>query len=418
MRYFIIAALLLTLNTPVFAREVIVALSPYQNAKIAKEEISLIINTFNEMIGGDRMIILDGFNLKTIASLTVPESKRYQSPKARIAKNRKDVAKLVQFIRSISPKTSPSVKLPQILRFAAENYAYNGVVDIIILGSPFYDDPNEPASSMLNRKIPSDGHLNVRHEKSVYGAKDNEEGFKNIRLHIGFNDENIFGSDQHRFYVKRFWALFTSVQGGALTTFTADKGLLFERVIKSAPKPKYNYKQGKETSLEMIRILVATTKKISIFKRALSTQPIPENIIHSARHVEIGISWDQDVDLDLHARPFAGAQALFFNKKSTQYGIHLKDYTVSPASASMYETIIFHKPIDLSNLEIGVYVFSPRKEKLVAATLRIAIGGKVYEHDFTLSTSGHRISSKNIFDSSHSSRAITFKPLDIIQRAQ
>jgi len=120
---------LLSLAPIAQATDLIIALSPYQETAQAKRQARQVLQFLTQMEAGQKAIIIDGFHLRTIGEFKIPESKLYSSPKARIGFNRKGVGALMRFAQNANmngdavPSVSGALRLPQLLRHVAENYA-------------------------------------------------------------------------------------------------------------------------------------------------------------------------------------------------------------------------------------------------------------------------------------------------------
>lgn len=392
MKTLIVTLLLLCLANSVFARDLVVALSPHQSPEQAKAQVKSLIPFLVSLEENDQVIFLDGYHVKTIGKFTIPEGKTYHNPKARLAKNREALAGLMQFAKSanapngdLAPSVTHAIRLPQLLRHVAGYYATGEKLDVLVLGSPLYDDPKEPALSFTNGAIPSDGHIKASRNQSVFGTKDTPQALNTINLHLVFENDAIFINDQHGYLLKRFWSLFLSGQGGTLASFTADKAAVLEDIKSGKVPANHHFTLGKETALEMIRISKSQSTT-SIYERNISERPLAQHKIRNAYHVTIGLSWDCEAcDLDLYARPFANAQVLYFNRSNSEQGVHWKDYQSSPRQRRVFETIEFKVPLDLRQLQIVVNFYKGFAPQGVKASLRLAVDGQVFAKSFTLS---------------------------------
>ncbi len=374
----------LCMTIPAQARELIIAISPHQQQSEAKAQASNVLRYLTALEGGKQAIIMDGYNLQTIGTFTVPTDKRYSSPKAKLTANRAGVAALMRFAGNGVGSTN-TVRLPQLLRHVAQNYAGEDGADIVVLASPFYEDSAEPEFNMTGGLIPSDGHLNMTRADTPFGIAGNQGALANIRVHMGYDNSAIMRSDRHHYFVQRFWTLFIDGQGGKLVTFTADIPALLQRVQNNAPAPKHEFKREESDKLEMIQLRRAAPEDVSIYERDISTTPLSAGQINAAQNLEIGLSWDcPDCDLDLYARPFMGTQVLYFGRSETAEGRHWKDFVRSPKSSNGYETIDFTVPVDLNALQIAVNFYGGSAPNGVRCELRLSTGGQTYAHRFTL----------------------------------
>ena len=366
----------------VLARELVMALSPYQNVATAKQQVSSVLKFLTGLEPGDSAILLDGYNLTTIGEFTIPDNPAYKSPKARLGANRATVGALMRFAKNTLPvggDNVPSVtgalRLPQLLRYVSENYS-GGDTDLLVWGSPLYDDPKEPEFSMADGLIPGDGHLNNSRSKTPFGTADNPELLTGMRVH--FVNTGSLHSDRHSFYIQRFWTLYIEQSGGVLVSFGGDLPAIFRRARNNAGPIRHNYTPDNSTKLEMIRLHREKVEQ-SIYERPVTTAPLPPHILKRAEGVEIGLSWDcGHCDLDLYARPFPGAQVVFYGHTVSGEARLWKDYRQSPAPGNGRETIAFTVPLDLRALQIAVNFYKGEAQGGVNAELRLSIEGRTY----------------------------------------
>lgn len=275
-----------------FGGNVIVAVSPYMEPGEAKQYSIKLLEQLTQLELGTQVTLLDGYHLSIIGEFNIPNNPAYKNPKAILGVNRAAVSALMRFAdKAITPGTQnhPSVtgavRLPQLLRYVANNYAPDERLDVVVLGSPFYDDPREAAFSMAGGRFPSDAHLFASQGKTPFGAANHGELLKNIHVHIGFGGERIMQSERHRYFVERFWTLYVEQLGGKLTSFVGDLPTLFRRVSQSAVPPRHDYKPVRSNKLEMIRLRPQAIKQ-SIYDRPISTSPLTQTQIRRAENVK------------------------------------------------------------------------------------------------------------------------------------
>lgn len=387
MRNFIlstIAAAGVLISGAAQARDYAVALSPYGDKAAVKKQVMTVAQYLTENLQpGDTAILLNGDSLSTIGTFTVPDKPAYKHPKAKFAANKATIGALMQFADTANGAgNAGAVRLPQLLQHIAGNLAPADTMDVIVLSSsPLYHDSKDPAFSMSEGLIPSDGHLTAGRDKTPFAASDPALLAK-LRVHIGTEGEGWAKSDLHRHFVQRFWTLYIEKQGGKLVTFTGDLPTLFQRVSTKSEAPVYDYKLEPSDKLEMIRLVVKTGQ--SIFERSVTTMALPADQAANAEGVELGISWDcQSCDVDIHARPYNGAETLFFGHSASKEGVYLKDYQVSPRTIKGYETIVFNVPVDLRQLRIAVNFYEGQAQG-VKGELRLSVNGATYAAPFTI----------------------------------
>lgn len=135
-----------------FARDLVVAVSPYYALDDAKRHSVALLKQLTQLDQGSHVTLIDGYHLSIIGEFIIPDNPAYNNPKARLGLNRDAVAALKRFAdKSVMPggaghpSVPGAVRLPQLLRYAAHHFAQGKRLDVIVLGSPFYDDPKEPA---------------------------------------------------------------------------------------------------------------------------------------------------------------------------------------------------------------------------------------------------------------------------------
>jgi len=291
-----------------------------------------------------------------------------------------------------------AVLLPQLLHHVAQLPEKGQEMNVIVFGSPFYDDARSPAFSMKDGQIPSDGHFRHSRIDTPYGI-DDPKALHNIRVHLGYKDNSVFMTDQHRNRMQRFWSLYLSQNAATLIRFTADIPMLLQNLNGAAPAQ--SYAPSDTDKLEMIQLRPSEVSQ-TIYERALSQVALTPAQISRATQVEIGITWDcQACDLDLYARPHPQAAILFFGNTATPEGMHLKDYRNAPENHTGFETIVFNDTVNLHDLAIVINHYSGATDQVINGTIRLAAHGHVYVRPFTL-TAGEgngAINIKNILAS-------------------
>ncbi len=398
MKKFILITMVLTSfmihSTNAYSRDLIVGLSPYMEKTASKEQIKAVIGFLLESVEpGNSARIYDAYRLSSIGTFAVPNKKAYRHQKAKLLVNKRVVKKLLQFANNAvkpggenMPSVTGAIRLPQFLRFLGENLSLNKETDILILGSPLYDSPTEKDFSMARGHVPSDGHLQVSMGQSLFGMTGNTELLRNFHVHLAYPNTGLKLEDIQGFFVKRFWTLFLERQGGQLATFTSDLPTLFQRLKEKAQAPKHNYVLRQNDKLEMILYRPKEIKKrVSIYERPLSTIPVSLTSMKQANNVEVSITWDcKKCDLDLYARPNPRAATIYFRNSESEEGKYIKDFRGSPQASNSFETIIFHKPIDLGQLVLAVNFFAGNVRDHINGEFRISIDNKTFGRKFQI----------------------------------
>lgn len=405
------------------AKDYTIAVSPFISQDDAKAQAITVLKFITELNEGDEITLVEGFNLETIGTFTIPDDPIYNSPKARLGFNGHAVGALMRFAKSSKlpngdnePSVIGALHLPKLLRYIANNII--GETDVIILGSPLYDDPQEPSFSMANGIYPSDGHLKHSRNKTPFGIAGNVDTLKNIRIHIGYPASYKLISDPRDYQINRFWTLYIEVQGGELISFVGDLKTLFKRVKRSMNVPKHDFKLNDSDKLEMIRLRTETIKQ-SIHNRPISQIPLTNRQLQRAEAVEIGISWDCECDVDLFARAFPTAETIYFNNTASPLGNLWKDHLKSPRATNGYETIAFHVPLDLRALRLAVNFYNGKAPNgVVNGQIRLSVNGQTYAKDFkisaTLGNKGSGVMLAIASGVSNNPHSIIIDPLSII----
>ncbi len=389
-------AVSLALPGPVVARDLVIALSPIQAPDSATAKVKSTLHFLLGLEPGDTATVMDGYHVTTLGTFAVPEDARYQSPKARLAKNRAVAGAMMRSAKQakVSEATLPlpnAIMLPKLLSRIAEDHTGDGPLDVVIQGSPFYADPREPGFAMVDGRFPSDGHLAHGRDKTPLGV-DTPDKYARLRVHLVYDAASPMEGSRHEEMIERWWRLNIEAQGGELVSFSNDLSSVFRRVLNGARAPRHDDERQPGDKLEMIRLRPVRIRE-SIHERALSTTPLPEAALSQARNVEVGLSWVgcHPCDLDLYVRAHAGAQALYFNHDESPEGVFFKDYRNSPQGTGAYETVALNGPVDLRKLQIAVNFYHGQAPQGVRGELRIAVDGATYAKAFVVeATSGNK----------------------------
>ncbi len=396
--WFLLLLFIIVLVSPAQGRDMAIGLSPYVGADAAQRQVKSVLQFLTENLQpGDRALVFDAYNTRVLGTFTIPDNPAYRHPKARIQANRQMVAALLAFAKDArapqaenEPRVIGAIRFPQALAFIGENYPALQDADLIVLGSPIYDDPSDRQFTMHRQYIPQDDHLSHTRSATPFGIKGQSSLLAGRRVHLGYPDESWRLDDHHAYLIHRFWTLFIEGQGGKLSTFTGDIATLFERVKTNAPVPSHDYKRATSGKLEMIPLRPLTVvRKPLIRERPLSDVRIALETLRRAANVEVGITWEcASCDLDLYAKSSPMATALSYHDMKTPEGQYFQDWTSSPRAANRYETLAYSMPIDLTAMFVAVNFYNGTSPGGVHGELRISIDGQTYAKAFHLSASG------------------------------
>lgn len=408
------------------SRELIVAVSPYTDSAAATAQAKNILKFLTELEPGDHATLIDGYNLNLLGEFTVPDDPKYRSPKARLTINRQAVSALLGFAKASQaqgntgepyPSVSGALRFPQLMRYIGENFATSEATDVVVIGSPLYEDRDTPALSMTDERFPGDGHLYRSVGETPYGATGNPSLLTNLNIHVAYG-EGLPGSERHDHAVTRYWTLFAQQQGGTLSRFVRDLPTLLRQVIRQAPPVKHDYSPERSDKLEIIRLAPVEMMQ-SIYERPVTTDPLPVAIARRAEQVQVGISWACNTcDLDLYAQPHPGAALLYYGNTQTPQGHYWKDYTQSPKATNGQETIAFSVSLDLRALRLALNFYSGSDAGGAKGEIRLSVDGKTYALPFhiqaTQGNGGAGVSEVIEAGKSNSQHTLLIDPLSIV----
>lgn len=395
--WFLLFLFIIGLVSPAQGRDMAIGLSPYMEADVAQRQVKSILQFLTETLQpGESALVFDAYHTRVLGTFTIPDNPAYRHPKARLQANRQMVAALLAFAKDArapqaehEPRVIGAIRLPQALAFVGTNYQALQDADIIMLGSPIYDDPSDRQFTMHRQYIPTDSHLSRARSVTPFGIKGQSSLLAGRRVHLGYPDDSWRQGDHHAYFVHRFWTLFIEGQGGKLSTFTGDIATLFGRVKTKAPVPSHDYKRATSGKLEMTQLRPPSVVRGTVRNGGQSRETlIPYDALRQATNVEVGITWEcGDCDLDLYSKSAQHATALSYLNMQTPEGQYFKDWTSSPRTTNRYETLAYSVPVDLTALLVAVNFYNGSSPGGVHGELRISIDGRIYTKAFHLPAS-------------------------------
>lgn len=380
---------------PAGAHELIIGLSPFQEAAKAEAQVKTVLQVLTDTLEpGQSALLFDAYHIQSLGTFAVPANPAYRHPKAKIMANKHVVSAMLAFARAAKaphggdePAVIGAIRLPQALAFIGQNHPHKEKAQVVVLGSPVYDDPADRAFSMNQVRIPGDGHFTHGRADTPYGLKGQETLLAQRHIHLAFADDTWRRDDHHSHYVQRFWTLYIEGQGGKLVTFTGDLPTLWQRVRAHTPPLAHGYTLQKSDKLEMLILRSRDVKeKASIYERPVTKTPVAMERLKRASNIEIGVSWDcSECDLDLFAQHDSREAALSYLNKETPSGLYYKDWRQSPRNLNGLETVAYRVPVDLTGLFIAVNFYDGSAENGVQGELRIALDGQTYARTFYVS---------------------------------
>jgi hypothetical protein len=374
-------------------REFVIGLSPYLDRSVKDEVYRALVRLVVEDLPlNSTLRVYDAFDLKSIAQVTLPELRAFNSAKTRANQFASAIGSVKQFLAQDRPKPTQShldfqgaIRLPQFCDFLAENLPRGeGPLTVLVLGSPLYQDAKEPSFSMVDGYFPSDGHLTVSREKSVFGAVNPAEAVRPMVVDwVYFGDPWI--SELHKDRVARFWALYLERRSGQLASFSGDllTGLdgFRQGAATAVAQAKGWVIDPKQTKVEMLRISrnVEVADWLTGDSGLRAGQGPPSVMVGP---MKIGIRWKDNIDLDLYATPHRGAETLFFQHVRSPEGYYYKDHRSSPGRE--FEFIEFETPVDAREVEAFVNFYKGSLPSGPRGEVRIEFDGRIYGAPFSI----------------------------------
>lgn len=381
------------------ARDMIVGLSPHNTPEAQMQIVRELVATLSEHVErGEEAHIVDAATQALIASFVVPDRSAFEQPKAKLKVNRIAIKALARFAQEsqADPDRIGQIDLPAFLRHIGETWPADTQGDILVLGSPIFDDPRAPAFSMLDIRVPGDGNIGVSRDVSPYGALGQDGRLSGYTVYFGTLGNGWAVDDRYAYFVERFWSLNIAARGGRLAALTADLPTILAQV-KSGRTVADMHSLVPTDKLEMIEIRPTTTTPgtaqdasaatnpaaTPIFERPVQVVPLPANQAGAAHEVELGISWScETCDLDIYVRPGSDRDVIYFGNKRTENGELFKDYLKSPSLTNGYETVSFTAPLDLSDVMIAVNFYGGQAVDGVQGEVRLSIGTQTWAKPF------------------------------------
>ncbi len=195
-------------GVPSVGADFVVGISPFlQSAEKDAVYRSLVRLIVEDIPLNSRLDVYDAYNLKSVTRVSIPNAKVFNSPKTRANQFALAIGDIKRFLaRENGKPTGPkagfdgAIRLPQFCDFLAQDHAPHddiGKLSLLLIGSPLYQDANEPAFSMVDGYFPSDGHLRASREQSVFGFNSGEDSSQGLQVYWSYFGEP-WTSDLHR----------------------------------------------------------------------------------------------------------------------------------------------------------------------------------------------------------------------------
>ena len=385
----------ITRNT---SRAFVVGISPFLGSS-AKDAVyrGLVRLIVEDLPLNTRLEVYDAFNLKSITQVSIPNAKVFNSPKTRANQFALSIGEIKQFLARDNAKPSGAkpgfdgaIRLPQFCDFLAQDrppHDGDAKLPLLLIGSPLYQDAREPSFSMVEGYFPSDGHLHVSREQSVFGFNPGDGSSQGLLVYWAYF-EDPWMSDLHREKVARFWALYIERRGGRLASFSADLATAMGTFSSEAPGRSAASNgwvaDALQTKPEMLRVSRNVKLVDWLTGDALSeTSPSPPS--QMVGPLKIGIRWKENIDLDLYAAPRRDAETLFFQHPRSPEGYYFKDHRSSPGRE--YEFIEFESPVDVRKVRGFVNFYGGSCPGGPRGEVRIEFLNRIYTGSFAIASS-------------------------------
>ncbi len=382
-----------TAKAPPPPQTFVIGLSPYLDRSVKDEVYRSVVRLLVEDLPlNSTVAIYDAFQLHSVAQITLPDARAFASPKTRANQFAPAIHDLKVFLAQEHPKpTSPrldfkdAIRLPQFCRFLADNLAApQARVPVLLIGSPLYQDAQEPAFSMTEGYFPSDGNLLAPEDRSVFGFSGGANALPHLALYwVYFGDPWL--NDLHQEKVTRFWTLFLARRAAQLVTLSGDLPTAvaaFRRRAAGADAASRAWTiDTRQTKVEMLR-LTRTVPATDWITRDTLLESAPPPPSGTTGPLKIGIRWQEDIDLDLYATPHPGARTLFFQHPRSSEGYYYKDHRSSPGRD--YEFIEFDSPVDVREVAAFVNFYQGASARGPSGEVRLEFAGRIYRGSFSL----------------------------------
>lgn len=379
-------------------RSFVIGLSPFLDST-AKDPVyrSLVRMIVEDLPLGSTLEVYDAYHLKSVTRLSLPAAKVFNSPKTRANQFAGAIGEIKRFLAGENAKPSApglefegAIRLPQFWDFLAENrpaQAGSSDVALLLIGSPLYQDASEKAFSMTGGYFPSDGHLHVSREVSVFGGTQAGTSAPGMLVSWVYFGEP-WANDLHRERVERFWALYSERRGGRLVSFSTDlptaTSAFCSRAMGASAASKGWVADPRQTKPEMVRVSRNVPLVDWLTGDAVSetAPPPPAQMVGP---MKIGIRWKEDIDLDLYAAPRHDAETLFFQHPRSAEGYYFKDQRSSPGRE--YEYIEFESPVDAREVRAYVNFYGGHCPGGAHGEVRIEFLNRIYTGVFEIVSS-------------------------------
>jgi hypothetical protein len=377
-------------------QQFVIGISPFLEKSVKNDVYRGLVRLLVEDLPLDSTVaVFDAFHLKSITRVTLPNQRAFTSAKTRANQFAPAIQDLKSFLATEHAKPAHprlqfegALRVPQFRAFLSETLpTTHSACALLLIGSPLYQDAKEPAFSMVDGYFPSDGHLQVSWEQSVYGLRGRTNSVATLSVHWAYFGDP-WQSDLHREKVTRFWHLYLERHAARLATFSGDLATVLRAFPKgvsaSGPIPSGWAIDPRQTKVEMLR----TGRDVEVSDWI--ARDTPSNLaLHPpgtlVGPMKIGIRWSASVDLDLYAKPRRGAETLYFEHVRSPEGYYYKDHRSSPGRE--FEFVEFESPVDVREIDASINFYEGSWPGGARGEVRIEFDGRIYSAPFIIPAS-------------------------------
>ena len=145
----------LSLALPAAARDTVVALSPFGPQAERQAQLEQVMHHLLETLDpGETALFFDGYEARRLGAFVVPTKSGYERARAKLAANAEVMGQLKRFLDTKrSDGFAGQLDLPEVLAAIAESYPAQSPADLILLGSPLYEDALAPRGRVVSGLI-------------------------------------------------------------------------------------------------------------------------------------------------------------------------------------------------------------------------------------------------------------------------
>lgn len=381
--------LLFTILAPLTAssaESLTIAVSPHVDETQRRAQAEAVIRYLAaEVEPGQSALILNAYDLIPVGAFKVPDKRAYENPRAKLAVNRNVIAALM----TLEPQSNREsaqidypVDLPGLLHYLGDTHAGGG--DLIVIGSPLYDLPQEAHLSMARGGVPGDGFIRATRRTSPLGAAGEADALPGLRVHFAAIDPDWALHDRHAFAVERFITLLVEAFGAELASFSSDLETAFMQAGRSAPPRSHGFTLEETDKLEILYFRPNAAPRTAV--RDMTQGPVAYTgpaLVQG--DVEIGLFWTcESCDLDVHVQARPGADILSYLNHQSPEGRFFKDIRSGGDDERSLEIVTLSGPVDLSALELWVNLYAGDTPGGAELELRVTIGSRTYQRALSL----------------------------------